>query len=172
MPDSNPIHQLVVQFGLDWPKFAAQIILFLVLYTILNKFAFAPIVKMLEERRRRIEESQSNADKIKKRLAEAELRYQETLTRANEEGTKLLEQARLSTEAITQQQLQKAIKDAEAIIARANEAIVTERTKMVDEVRKEMVHLVIDTTAKVVGKVLTPEDQKRLSDETTGRLAA
>lgn len=172
MPDSNPVHQLVVQFGLDWPKFFAQIILFIILYTILNKFAFGPIVKMLEERRRRIEESQSNADKIKKRLAEAELRYQETLAKANEEGTKLIEQARLSSEALTQQQIQKAVKDAEAIVARANEAIVTERAKMVDEVRKEMVHLVVNTTSKVVGKVLTPEDQKRLADETTGRLAA
>ena len=43
---------------------------------------------------------------------------------------------------------------------------------MVAEVKKEMVDLVVKTTAKVVGKVITPEDQKRLSEETVKQLAA
>ena len=43
---------------------------------------------------------------------------------------------------------------------------------MIYEVKKEMVGLVVNTTAKVVGKVLTPEDQKRLSEETAKQLAA
>jgi len=127
---------------------------------------------MLHERRRRIEEGQHNAEKIKKQLAEAELRYQEVLRKANEEATKLLEEARASSDAIGQKQLQQAIKDAEGIIAKAQDTIVQERTKMIYEVKKEMVGLVVNTTAKVVGKVLTPEDQKRLSEETVKQLAA
>jgi len=160
------------QFGVDPVKLAAQIILFLILYGVLSKFAFGPVIKMLEERRRRIEEGQTNAEKIKKQLAESELRYQEALRKANEEATKLLEEARISSEAITQKQLQKAIKDAEGIVAKAHESIANERNQMVAEVKKEMVDLVVNTTTKVVGKVLTPEDQKRLSDETVTQLTA
>jgi len=159
-------------FGISWGKFIAQVILFVTVYIVLSKLAFGPVIKMLEERRRRIEEGQANAEKIKKQLADAEVRYQEVLRKANDEATKLLEQARLSSEAITQKQLQKAIKDAEGIVAKANESIQSERIKMVSEVKKEMVGLVVSTTAKVVGKVLTPEDQKRLSEETTGQLAS
>ncbi len=159
-------------FGISWGKFIAQVILFVTVYIVLSKLAFGPVIKMLEERRRRIEEGQANAEKIKKQLADAEVRYQEVLRKANDEATKLLEQARLSSEAITQKQLQKAIKDAEGIVAKANESIQAERIKMVSEVKKEMVGLVVNTTAKVVGKVLTPEDQKRLSEETTGQLAS
>ena len=166
------ITQIFSNFGVTWPKFIAQVILFLVVYWVLNKYAFGPVLKMLTERRRRIEEGQHNAERIKKQLADAELRYQEVLRKANEDATKLLEEARTSSDAISQKQLQQAIKDAEGIIAKAQDTIVQERNKMVSEVKKEMVDLVVKTTAKVVGKVITPEDQKRLSEETAKQLAA
>jgi F-type H+-transporting ATPase subunit b len=168
----DTISQIFTNFGVDWPKFVSQVILFLVVYWVLNKYAFGPILKMLNERRRRIEEGQHNAEKIKRQLAEAELRYQEILRKANEDATKLLEQARASSDAIGQKQLQQAIKDAEGIIAKAQQTITQERNKMVSEVKQEMVDLVVKTTTKVVGKVLTPEDQKRLSEETVKQVAA
>jgi F-type H+-transporting ATPase subunit b len=159
-------------FGVSWGKFIAQIILFLIVYWVLKKYAFGPILEVLNERRRRIEEGQHNAEKIKKQLAEAELRYQEVLRKANDEATRLIEEARASSDAHTQKQLQQAIKDAEGIISKAHESITQERHKMVAEVKKEMVDLVVHTTAKVVGKVITPEDQKRLSEETSRQLAS
>jgi F-type H+-transporting ATPase subunit b len=168
----NVITEIFTNFGITWPKFIAQVILFLIVYWVLNKYAFGPVLKMLEERRRRIEEGQHNAERIKKQLAEAELRYQEVLRKANEDATKLLEQTRASGDAITQKQLQQAIKDAEGIVAKAQDTIVQERNKMVAEVKKEMVDLVVKTTAKVVGKVITPEDQKRLSEDTVKQFAA
>ena len=168
----NVITDIFSNFGVTWPKFIAQVILFLLVYWVLNKYAFGPVLKMLTERRRRIEEGQHNAERIKKQLADAELRYQEVLRKANEDATRLLEEARTSSDAISQKQLQQAIKDAEGIIAKAQDTIVQERNKMVSEVKKEMVDLVVKTTAKVVGKVITPEDQKRLSEETAKQLAA
>ncbi len=168
----DAIKTLLDTFGVTWPKFIAQVILFLVVWWILSKYAFGPILEMLNERRRRIEEGQLNAEKIKKQLAEAELRYQEVLRKANEEATKLIEEARAASDAHTQKQIQQAIKDAEGVIVKARETISQDRNKMVAEVRKEMVELVVNTTAKVVGKVITPEDQKRLSEETARQLAA
>jgi len=168
----DTITKLFADFGVTWSKFIAQVILFLIVYFILNKFAFRSVIAMLEERRRRIEEGQVNAEKIKKQLAEAELRYQEVLRKANEEAGKLLEEARASAEIHTQKQLQQAIKDAEGIIAKARDTIVHERGKMVADVKSEMVNLIVNTTAKVVGKVITPEDQKRLNEETARQLAA
>ena len=168
----DAIYALFDTFGVTWSKFIAQIILFVIVWWVLNKWAFGPILAMLEERRRRIEEGQHNAEKIKKQLAEAELRYQEVLRKANDEATRLIEEARASSDAHTQKQIQQAIKDAEGIIAKAQESIAQERHKMVAEVKKEMVDLVVHTTAAVVGKVITPEDQKRLSEETSRQLAA
>jgi hypothetical protein len=70
--------QLLTQFGIAWPKFAAQVILFLIVYAILRKFAFAPIIAIFEQRRRTIEEGQANAEKIKKhRGPEVKIQYPE-----------------------------------------------------------------------------------------------
>ena len=69
------LKQIFEQFGVEWPKFIAQVILFIIVYLILKKFAFGPIIAMLEERRKRIEEGMQNAEKIKQQLAESEARY-------------------------------------------------------------------------------------------------
>jgi len=60
------MQDLLNTFGLEWPKFLAQLILFIIVYFVLKKFAFGPIIAMLEERRKLIEEGQLNAKKIKK----------------------------------------------------------------------------------------------------------
>jgi F-type H+-transporting ATPase subunit b len=164
--------EILKQFGVDWPHFIAQLILFLIVYFVLNRFAFAPLLKVLEERRKRIEEGQLNAEKIKKQLAEAELRYQEILRKANDDAQVMIDESRKNNEAFSQREMEKAVKESAAIVERARHEITSERNRMVDEVKREMVSLVVKTTAQVAGKVLSSEDQKRLSEEASKELAA
>ncbi len=164
--------QLLTQFGIAWPKFIAQVILFLMVYAILKKFAFGPVIAIFEQRRRTIEEGQANAEKIKKQLAESEIRCQEILRKANTDAQRIIEEARTASDVQTQKHLQQSIKDAEGIIIKARETVELDRARMVAEVKKEMLHLVVDTTAKVAGRVLTDADQERLAGETTKQLAA
>jgi len=164
--------EILSKFGVDWPHFIAQLILFLIVYFVLNRFAFGPLLKILDERRKRIEEGQLNAEKIKKQLAEAEIRYQEVLRKANDDAQNLLEEMRRNNEAFSQREMEKAVKEAASIADRARHEIVSERVRMVDEVKREMVSLVVKTTAKVAGKVLSPEDQKRFSEEAAKELAS
>jgi len=158
-------------FGVTWPKLFAQGILFVFVYVILNRYAFAPVLKMLDERRQRIEEAQQNAEKVKRQLAEAELRYQEILRKANDDASKLLDETRTSSEAHIQQAAQRAITEASAIMTRANEEIAQDRSRMMTEVKNEIASLVVDTTSRVVGKVLTDDDRKRLTEETQKSIA-
>jgi len=164
--------EILKQFGVDWPHFIAQLILFLIVYFVLNRFAFAPLLKILEERRKRIEEGQLNAEKIKKQLAEAELRYQEILRKANDDAQVMIDESRKNNEAFSQREMEKAVKESATIVERARHEIASERNRMVDEVKREMVSLVVKTTAQVAGKVLSPEDHKRLSEEASKELAA
>ncbi|MFM8365501.1 MAG: ATP synthase F0 subunit B, partial [Verrucomicrobiota bacterium] len=117
----DTVTQLFTQFGVSWPKFLAQIVLFTTVYLILKKFAFGPIIAIFEERRKTIEEAQANAEKIKRQLAESELRCQEILRKANADAQRIIEEGRASSDATAQKHLQQAIKDAEGIIAKANE---------------------------------------------------
>jgi len=160
------LYQIFATLGIDLPRFLAQSILFVTVYTILHFFAFRPILKMLAERRQRIEEAQQNAEKVKRQLAEAELRYQEILRKANDDASKLLEETRTTGEAHIEQAAQQAITKASAIITRANEEIAQDRVRMMTEVKNEIASLVLETTSRIVGKVLTDDDRQRLTEET------
>ena len=166
------ITQILEQFGVTWPKFIAQTILFIVVYWFLNKFAFGPIVEVLAERRRRIAEAQDNAEKIKGQLAESEARYNEVLAKADAEAKSLIDEARQSAEAVREKRVQEAIGEAEGVIRKAHESIEQDRRKMEAEVKAAMIGLVAATTSKVTGKILTTDDQKRLNDETIKEIDA
>src|SRR5215211_2744064 len=81
-------------FGVDLPHFIAQVISFAIVAFLLQKFAYKPVLTMLEERRRRIEEGLANADRSKQELAAAQARGQEVLNDANAKANKLIEEAR------------------------------------------------------------------------------
>jgi F-type H+-transporting ATPase subunit b len=159
-------------FGLDWPHFIAQAISFGIVAFLLHRFAYKPILTVLEQRRERIAESLANADKIKQELAEAEKTRKEILARANTDATKLIEEARAAAAKVQEEETQKAVRAAEDIIAKAREAAQADHARMLTELRREVGRLVVDTTMKVTGKVLTSEDQTRLARETNAGLAA
>jgi F-type H+-transporting ATPase subunit b len=160
------------KFGLDTPHFIAQVISFCLVTFLLYKFAYGPVLKMLEERRQRIAESLANADKIKADLAAAEARSREILDKANATANKFIEEARAAAAKTLELESQKAIATANDIIAKARQANETELARMKLELRREVGRLVVSATAKVTGKVLTADDQGRLAEETNRQLAA
>jgi F-type H+-transporting ATPase subunit b len=160
------------RFGLDWPHFIAQCISFTIVAVLLIKFAYKPILAVLAERRQRIAEGLANADSIKQELARTAAMQQEVLEKANTQALKLIEEARAAAARVQEQETQKAIAQAEQIVTKAREAAVLERQKMLTDLKREVVTLVVQTTGVVAGKVLTPEDQDRLAEETRRQLAA
>jgi F-type H+-transporting ATPase subunit b len=168
---SETLHDTAETFGWTWQLFLAQVISFTIVALLLRRFAYKPILAVLEERRRNIEEGQLNAEKIKKELAEAERRYQEILAKANADAQKMIDEARESAAHLSERKQQEAIAAAEQIIAKAREASAIEHERTMESLKRELGRLVVDTTAKVTGKVLTPEDERRLQEETTRQLA-
>ena len=159
-------------FGFNLWMFLSQVISFVIVALLLKRFAYKPILAILEERRQRIAEGLLNAEKIKQQLAEAEQRHAEILAKANAQAQKMIDEARESAEHVGERKQQEAIAAAEQIIAKAQEASAIERERVMTELKRELGRLVVDTTAKVTGKVLTSEDQKRLQDEASRQLAS
>ena len=166
------IQQIARTFGVDWPHLVAQIVSFCSVCVVLHRFAYRPVLRILEERRQRIAEGLANAERIRGELTRTEAQRQEVIARANAQATKLIEEARLAAARVQDQETQKAIALAEQIIVKAREAAAQEQARMLAELRFEMGRLVVQTTAAVTGKILTAEDQRRLTEETTKRLAA
>jgi len=161
-----------LKFGFNWSLFISQIVSFCIVAFLLQRFAYKPILTVLEERRQKIAEGLANAERIKQELAKAQATAQEILTQANAQGNKLIEEARQSAAKVTETENQKAIATANEIIAKARLASEAELARMKTELRREIGRLVVATSAKVTGKILTPEDQQRLADDTNRQLAA
>ena len=168
---ADTIRDTAETFGWNWQLFLSQVISFSIVAFLLRRFAYKPILAVLEDRRRRIEEGLINADKIKKELAEAEKRYQEILGKANADAQRMIDEARQSSAHLAERKQQEAVVAAEQIIAKAQEASALERERTMTELKRELGRLVVNTTAKVTGKVLTPEDQRRLQEEAARQIA-
>jgi len=168
----NTAGNIAETFGLNWPNFIAQCISFSIVAFALYKFAYKPILSVLEQRRQRIAEGLENAEKIKQELANAETKAREILTEAGSQATKAIEEGRAAAAKVREEETQKAIAAAEQIIAKAREAAAQDHARMLAELKREVGRLVVQTTATVTGKILTPDDQKRLAEETAKQLTA
>ena len=160
------------RFGLDVPHFCAQVVSFLIVAALLHRFAYKPILTVLEARRQKVAEAVANAEKVKAELARTEADRREILAKAGDQANKLIEEARAAALRVREQETQKAIATAEQILVKAREAAVQDHDRMLLELKREVGRLVVQTTATVTGKVLTPEDQRRLAEETEKQLAS
>jgi len=170
--DEGAVQQIARTFGVDWPQLFAQIVSFCIVCALLYYFAYRRVLAMLEERRQKIAEGLANAEKIKTELAHTEEQRQEVMVQANNQATHLIEEARAAAARVQKQETQKAIATAEQIVAKAREAAEQEHARMFAQVKREVGRLVVQTTAIVTGKILTPEDQLRLTEETTMQINA
>src|SRR3954463_15578023 len=80
-------------FGVDWPHLISQIISFCIVCALLYRFAYRPVLAMLEQRRQTIKEGLANAEKSKTELARTEEQRLEVMAQANAQATKMIEEA-------------------------------------------------------------------------------
>ncbi|HEX4085083.1 MAG TPA: F0F1 ATP synthase subunit B [Chthoniobacteraceae bacterium] len=159
-------------FGFTWLQFLSNCISFVIVCILLQKFAYKPIVTVLELRREKIAESLKNAERIKAELADAERKKSDILTAADAEAQRMIEEARASASAVAEKRTQQAIAEAEQIVAKAHEAARIEHDRMLSDLKREVGQLVIATTGRVTGKILTTDDQRRINEETASQIAA
>jgi F-type H+-transporting ATPase subunit b len=164
--------RIASDFGLNWSFFIAQCLSFMIVALVLRKLAYKPIQRVLADRKQRIAESLSNADKVKEELAKAEEHRKQVMAEAGAQASKIIEEARAVAEKELARRSQEAIATAEQIISKAREAAEADHAKMLGELKREVGRLVVETTARVSGKVLTMEDQNRLIAETNKQIAA
>jgi len=168
---AGQVDEIVEKFGLDWAKFISQVIIFVAVYTILKKFAFGPILAMLEQRRQRIADGEAKLEKISKDLAEAEKNAQDLIDKANESANRTIKEAGDSAKILAEKRQQEAIHEAGQILAKAREAATLEHEQLMSQLKREFGRMVSDATSRVTGKVLTGDDQSRINQEASAQVS-
>lgn len=140
-------------------------ITFLVLILVLARFAFRPIVKMLDDRERTIRET---IDQAKKERADAEkllTDQREALTAARREASELTKKNQQQVEALRAELTTRAKKEADEVLAAAKRQIDEERVKVVAELKGQVVDLAIDAASRILKVGLDEKAQRTLVEE-------
>ena len=151
--------------GISLPALLAQIVNFAILFGLLYLVAYKPIMKMLDERSRKIKECMEQTESIKEQAASAEEEIRKQLEAASREGQGRIARAVQIGEEVKQRAKQEAGQEAEVLIARARTEIQRERDEAIGELRKEFADLTILTAEKVIDRSLDKEAHRQLIDK-------
>ncbi len=151
--------------GINMPTLLAQIVNVVILLVVLYFVAYKPVMRMLDERSKRIKDSMAQADDIKEQAARTEQEVKKQLEAASKEGQKRIAQAVQAGEEIREKSKQGARQEAEALITRARSGIQRERDEAIGELRKEVADLTIAAAEKVIDRSLDKKAHRELIDK-------
>lgn len=144
----------------DLGYFVWALIIFLVLLFVLRKFAWIPIIKMLNEREQNIAGSIATAEKVKAEMAQLQSENEALLAKAREERGQLLKEARETKDKIISEAKEQAKVEANKIIIDAQQAINAQKMAAITDVKNEVGKLVIEVSEKVLKHELSSQSKQ------------
>ena len=151
--------------GFNLPALIAQLINFVLLLIIFRLILYKPLLKILDERKKRIQEGLDASDEAKRRLSQTEQEVAKELEMARQQGQEQIAQAQQIAARIQEEARQGARQEAEQLLARAKNEIDLQRDSAIAELRREFAGLTITAAERVIKEELDPEKHRRLIQE-------
>ena len=155
----------ISDIGINLPILIAQTINFAALLIVLRLFVYKPILRMLDDRKRRIQEGLSAADQGREQAAAANREAQAQMDGARREAQEVVAQAQQVATRLQDERVQQAQVEAEVLLQRARGEIQLERDGAIAELRKEFADLTIAAAEKVIGQSLDRAAHQRLIEQ-------
>ncbi len=155
---------------LDLQQIVSQALSFLLLLFILRRFAWRPLLTLLDQRRARIEEELGRIAQQKEELARLQADYGKRLAAIEEEARTKLQQAILDGKKISVEIQEQARQHGYALINKSKETIEQELAKAKVTLRDEMAELTMAAVERVLRRKLDPAEDRRLVDSVLDEL--
>jgi F-type H+-transporting ATPase subunit b len=162
----NPLVQL------DPGLYIWTIATFLVLLTLLAKFAWGPLLKALEERQAQIRKSLDDAQQARQELERVQHESAQLVARARVDADAIVSQGRSDAERLRQELRDTARAEAAAILRNAEKQIELQTLQAVRQIRTEAVDLSVMIAEKLIGRHLSKDDNERLIAQTIDQFDA
>lgn len=153
---------ILQQFGINGKLLLVQFINFAILVAVVWKLVLPRITKLMDERKRSIEEQLKAAEEARQEVAASREQREADRLKAEEDAAAVLKEAKEAGERTRVELTNAAKRDADAIRQRADEQLAIERTKLREELRAEVATLTVETARKVLTDVVKPTDRKRM----------
>jgi F-type H+-transporting ATPase subunit b len=159
----------VEKLGINWGLLIAQLFNVGLMLWLLTRYLYRPVLNMLNERTRRIQESLQDAERVKEQLASAKQDYDAELARARQEAASILAQAQERAKVQEQEIISQARQESERIRNEAREQAMQEREQLLRDLKNQMAELVTVTASRVLGEELK-SNHDRLIEESLASL--
>ncbi len=157
--------EVLHKLGIDWKLLIAQGVNFLVLLYLLKRFAYAPMLKFLDDREERINAGLVNAEAATEKLKETEAEQKRILAEAQREARSILEEASVAAKKRDGETIEKTKQEVAKILAASEISIKAEKEKMLREAKEELALLVVAATEKVLTKKVSATEDKELIEK-------
>lgn len=155
----------IAALGVNLPGLVAQLVNFTILLVILRLFLFGPIMKMVDERKRRIEEGLQASEKAASAAEQSQEESRRILEEARAEGRELVTRAQETAGRLREELEAQARRDAEQIVTRTRAEMELESQRAIQMLRAEFADLTVRAAERVVGQSLDRAAHQRLIDE-------
>ena len=152
--------ELLNALGINYKILIAQFVNFSILFFVLWRFAYNPIMDFLEKRRLRIEEGVLNSQKALEKIAELELKEKKVLAQAKKEALQIMDMGKQNAELRAKEILAKAKEMALSEMDKERQAFAKEKEMVFAEMKDELAVLVMSAVRKIMTeKIDTSKDQ-------------
>jgi F-type H+-transporting ATPase subunit b len=152
-------------FGVDLPKLAFQIINFLLILYLLNRFLFKRVLALLDERQEKISKGLEDAEAAARDRELARAEREAALDEARKEAQTMIARATKIAEDSRDEIVAAARAEAEKVAARATEEITAEKQRAIAELRSQVADLALDAAGRLVRSEMNTTTQRRLVEE-------
>lgn len=157
---------IVGTLGLKTEIFVAQLVNFLIILIVLWRWAYKPLIKVLEDREARIKKGLEDADSVAARLTDIENEHAAMLRAAREEASNVIKEAHGVGEAKREELLEKSREEISKLVTDARKKIAQERVEAAEELKKEISALVITTAEMVLKEKIDAKKDFAIMDKT------
>ena len=157
--------ELLNNLGINGKLLLAQIVNFLVLLFVLYKFAYGPVLKVLNERTSKIEKGLKDAEDAQKKLAEISEKEKEVLVKARKQAQEIVTKAEEVAVKNKEEIIIAAKEQSEKILADSAKKIETEKVLMFQEVKKQVAELVVAATGKIIDEKMDNQKDKEIIEK-------
>lgn len=156
------MESLIKTFHLDWKLILAQIVNFTIVVLVLWKWAYKPLLRIMEERTKKIEDGFANAQKFEHELAILPKERERILFEATKEGEVFLRQAQLRVKEYEEEMKEKTRQEVGRFIMEGKDELARQKDQVLRETKVEISELVLEVSKKVLGEMVDEEKHDAL----------
>jgi F-type H+-transporting ATPase subunit b len=146
------------------------LVCFAITFFVLKRYAFGPVQKIIDERRKRIRQALDEADNARAEARRLLEEHRSMMQQARGEAEQILAEARRVADAQRERMRDELEADRQRRIEETTKQIEAETRRALEQIRAEVAELTLIATSRVTGKVLTDDDHRRLIEESVREL--